>query len=71
MTSRLPAIIIVSMGTLDILYRIALAALGIALAVLIISPIAAPVSDRYLFTCGIITLLLIIASAALWFRKRK
>ena len=56
---------------LDILYRIALAALAVSLAVLVISPIAAPVSDRYLLTSGIITILLMAASLALWFARRK
>ena len=56
---------------LDILYRIALAALAVSLAVLVISPIAAPVSDRYLLTPGIITILLMAASLALWFARRK
>ena len=56
---------------LDILYKIAIAALAIALAVLVISPIAAPVSDRYLFTAGIITIALMVLTLVLWFMKRK
>ena len=46
-------------------------ALAIALAVLVISPIAAPVSDRYLFTAGIIAIALMVLTLVLWFMKRK
>ncbi len=56
---------------LDVIYRIVVAALAAALAVLIISPIAAPVSDTYLLTSGSVTLVLMVAAVAIWFMKRK
>lgn len=45
--------------------------LGLDLAVLAISPIAAPVSDGYLATFGWIAIVLIAASAISWSLGRK
>ena len=54
-----------------IVFRIAFILLGLDLAVLVISPIAAPVSDGYLATFGWIAIVLIAASAISWILGRK
>lgn len=54
-----------------IVFRITFILLGLDLAVLAISPIAAPVSDGYLATFGWIAVVLIAASAISWILGRK
>lgn len=54
-----------------IVFRIAFILLGLDLAVLVISPIAAPVSDGYLAVFGWIAIVLIAASAISWLLGRK
>ena len=54
-----------------IVFRITFILLGLDLAVLAISPIAAPVSDGYLATFGWIAIVLIAASAISWILGRK
>ena len=54
-----------------IVFRITFLLLGLDLAVLAISPIAAPVSDGYLATFGWIAIVLIAASAISWILGRK
>lgn len=54
-----------------IIFRITFILLGLDLAVLAISPIAAPVSDGYLATFGWIAIVLIAASAISWILGRK
>ena len=54
-----------------IVFRITFILLGLDLAVLAISPIAAPVSDGYLATFGWIAIVLIAASAISWSLGRK
>ena len=54
-----------------IVFRITFILLGLDLAVLAISPIAAPVSDGYLATFGWIAIVLIAASAISWLLGRK
>ena len=55
----------------QIVFRITFILLGLDLAVLAISPIAAPVSDGYLATFGWIAIVLIAASAISWILGRK
>ncbi len=59
------------LNRLEILFRISAASLAAVLAILVISPIAQPVSDGYLFTFGIIALVLMASTIALWVLKRK
>ena len=54
-----------------IVFRITFILLGLDLAVLVISPIAAPVSDGYLAAFGWIAIVLIAASAISWLLGRK
>ena len=54
-----------------IVFRITFLLLGLDLAVLAISPIAAPVSDGYLATFGWIAIVLLAASAISWILGRK
>ncbi len=54
-----------------IVFKVSFVLLGIVLAVLIITPIAAPVSDTYLAAFGWTASVLMIISAVSWFIGRK